>query len=212
MQRKLTFLFIILISILSCNSKNQLEEKSILELQKDSLKLVLENLPFYKPQLQKIDRDFTSNRPYENSISRENFEWFYDKLVDTVFFTNSYELKPLGRLFENDSIVSIAFTDIHDYSYGIDVINFKKKGLYPASSFTLYLIGGDAEDFFAEHTEEIHGLIFKIKKENGYFNDIEQRDTTYFNKVEILEIEIDSLSGKLNKKLIEVNRDFYIVN
>ena len=66
------------------------------------------------------------------------------------------------KLFENDSILSVVFTDMYDYKQALHVFNFSKVTSKPISSFILYSIGGDAEDFWNIDAKRLDSLTFML--------------------------------------------------
>ena len=152
-----------------------------------------------------------NNNPYDNYLKIENYKWIYFKTYDSTFFERADQLKTLCKIYENKRIVSIAFTDIYTYKDAIHVINFKKPEYTPISSFLLYSLGGDAEDFWEITPEKISSTKFKLTDIDAYYNDIETMDTTFYNYKIVSQIEIDTISGNIKKKRISEERNFFKV-
>lgn len=176
---------------------------------KDSLLTELKEIRQCKFNYDSLHAAFELNQPYENYLSRDKFSWFYSELSDTARFARTDDLKPMCLLFENRHISSIAFTDIYDYKQAIHIVNFRKPDYAPMSSFIVYSIGGDAEDFWYREVESIGRVEFRLTDKDGYYNSIEKVDTIFYNRRTITEIKIDTVSGLLTKTVIDDKADFY---
>ncbi len=220
MNLKLLYPIIISTLILRCYNKNNFENNESSEKEKiikfsDARKAKL--VDSWK-RIHDCDLDYKNlyntiknNNPYDNYLKIENYKWIYFKTYDSTFFERADQLKTLCKIYENKRIVSIAFTDIYTYKDAIHVINFKKPEYTPISSFLLYSLGGDAEDFWEITPEKISSTKFRLTDIDAYYNDIETMDTTFYNYKIVSQIEIDTISGNIKKKRISEERNFFKV-
>ncbi|MBT31688.1 MAG: hypothetical protein CMO01_18685 [Thalassobius sp.] len=149
-----------------------------------------------------------SNLPYDDTIDRNEFAWLYESFTtDSIQFEMAYYLKPLCRVFSNEKIDVIAFTDTYDYKQAIHLFTFSKKDYTPTSSFTLFSLGGDAEDFWNTKVIQADSLSFQLINEVGHVNDIETRDTTYIKTREIVLTSINPENGYLTKETLNTQKD-----
>ena len=220
MKLKSLFPVIILALIFSCNNINYSEKSESLNKEnkvkfKDKRKGELVNtwkgLPLCDFDFNNLYKTIQNNNPNSNFLKVGNYKWLYSKTIDSTYFERAVQLKTLCKMFENERVVSIAFTDIYTYKDAIHVINFKKPEYTPISSFLLYSIGGDAEDFWEITPQKISSTKFRLTNIDAYYNDIETMDTTFYNYKIVSQIEIDTISGNIIKKRISEKRDFFKV-
>lgn len=222
-MKNLIFLVILVQCILfGCDSKNPNQGdlntdinslSSNVDTSFNSLKKRLMQLDSNCPDFSDFQKVIASNSPYQDVVDKEEENWIYNlEREDSIQFQKADLLKPLCKLFENNEILSVMFTDIHDYHQAIQIFNFRKPDIAPVSSFILHSEGGDAEDFWNIKGEKFDQLTFKITETIGHYNNFEIQDTTYIDlkKYEIL--IIDENSGEITREIQTIKRDTIEVN
>ena len=173
------------------------------------------NLVRQLSSLQKNCLDFSdlystisSSESYENSLIGEKFQWLNNlHKSDSIHFARADELKPICKLFENDSILSVVFTDMYDYKQALHVFNFSKTSFKPTSSFILYSVGGDAEDFWNTDARRIDSLTYILIETEGRVNNIETADTTFFDFRKTTKVSINNRTGKISKEMEQMDEN-----
>ncbi|MEQ9188490.1 MAG: hypothetical protein RLP15_12205 [Cryomorphaceae bacterium] len=208
-------IILILSSFIGCVNEKARSDKVEIDNSTSSVQTEEEKLKSSIKKLQKCDFNFDSlyhiyrdNEPFEDYLIKEEHSWLFSELKDKSRFDKADDIKILCKLFENQNISSIAFTDVYDYKQAIHVINFKKPHYEPVSSFILYSTGGDAEDFWDRVPERISDSKYRVVDVDGYYNDIERLDTVNFKSRVITEIEIDTNNGTKRETRISKESDF----
>ena len=148
------------------------------------------------------------SEPFENSLPSERFHWLYNlHKSDSIHFARADELKPICKLFENDSILSVVFTDMYDYKQALHVFNFSKPGSKPISSFILYSVGGDAEDFWNTDAKRIDSLTFMLIETEGHVNNAETADTTFIDLRKMTKVSINNRTGMISKEVEKMDEN-----
>lgn len=199
MSRLLYFLTIVSISVTtqSCWIENNSQSSH----DSDSIKHVLRTLAPITIQVDDLDLVLENLAP---TIDREKGAFLYnlDK-VDSLSFDQAHSLIPLGKVFETETVLSIAFRDYYDYKNAFHIFNFRKPSLTPRSSFILYAYGGDAEDLWHIEPKKIGHYAYDITETIGRYNDIVTQDTIFIQLRERRTITIDTVSGRQSKLLID---------
>lgn len=173
-----------------------------------SLKDTLQEIEYGCLVIEKPNDVIRDNLPYENYIDRTELPSLYSKeITDSIQFEKAHILKPLCRIYSNENIDVVAFTDVYDYQSAIHLFTFKKKNYSPLSSFILYSTGGDAEDFWRTIPIQKDSLSFELTDEVGYVNDVESRDTTYIKSRRVILTTINSSNGSLSKEILNSEVD-----
>ena len=145
------------------------------------------------------ERDYSNNL-----IDRKSEQWIFglDK-IDSLQFERADLISPRCKIFENNNIISVAFVDLYDYKTALHIFTFKKPELKPTSSFILYMLGGDGEDFWNITPVKLSPLKFKLTEEYGCDNNAITENQFLIKSREIREYQIDSIEGKISKKIIK---------
>ena len=174
----------------------------------DSLKNELRNLKTLELDFNNLYSIFENSDFSENVVDRKTDKWIFDlEKIDSLQFERADIIKPLTKLYENEEILSIIFTDLYDYKTSLHVFTFKKPELTPVSSFILYLFGGDGEDFWNIKCEQINPLTYKLKEDYGYDNNAIKKGEYLINFRQIRELTIDEKSGLLKKVIVKTEKD-----
>lgn len=209
------FGMLLFVAIVSCTDSQKKVSSQKQEIEKpksisprDSLQSELMALGNCNFEMDSLRRLISNNDPYNGLIEIESHPWLFQFMNDEEQFDQVHLIKPLCKLFESSEILSVAFTDVYDYKSAIHIISFKREDFRPLSSFLFFSSGGDAEDFWRRLPKKIGPCTYEITYQAGHVNDIQTRDTTFYDIQEITEIEINSNSGFLTKSKISVDSNF----
>jgi hypothetical protein len=149
------------------------------------------------------------NSDYSNKlIDRKSEKWIFGlEKTDSIQFERAELISPKCKIFENKHIVSIAFVDLYDYKTALHLFTFKKPELKPTSSFVFYQVGGDGEDFWNINPIKIGDLNYRITEESGYDNNAIRENEFLIEFRETREYSIDSISGKIKKKILKTEKN-----
>ena len=183
----------------------QAEEKT--ETQMD-LKSELSDLKSDCLNFNNLWKEFENSSYSDKLIDRESEKWIFGlEKTDSLQFERADLISPKCKVFENNHIVSIAFVDLYDYKTALHLFTFKKPEFKPTSSFVFYQIGGDAEDFWIIKPIKIGNLKYRITEESGYDNNAIKENEFLIKFRETREYSIDSISGKINKKILKTEKN-----
>lgn len=178
-----------------------------IETQKD-LKSELTDLKSNCLDFNNLWAEFENSDYSDKLINRESEKWILGlEKTDSLQFERADLISTKCKVFENDHIVSIAFVDLYDYKTALHLFTFKKPELKPTSSFVFYQIGGDGEDFWNINPIKIGDLKYRITEESGYDNNAIKENEFLIAFREIREYTIDSISGKINKKILKTEKN-----
>jgi len=224
-MNKTIFCILITSLILSCKtdikktpSKENIDHLSIDTIDNIKKDVKIEQVGDLKALIRslKIDNlDFTDlyteieNTTYSSPlIDRKQEQWIFDlEKIDSLQFEQAHRLYPKCKLYENDNIVSVIFADLYDYKTAFHLFTFKKPKLEPISSFILYSLGGDGEDFWNIKSTKLSSLSYKVEDEFGYDNNAIKENEFLIKLRETRKYIIDSISGKLTKEIIKTEKD-----
>lgn len=158
-----------------------------------------------------MDSIIRKNVQSEKIVDRNAEKWLFGlEKNDSSQFKRADLIRPICKLNENSNILSVAFSDLYDYKTAIHIFNIRKSDFKPVSSFILYSVGGDAENFWNTDYKKLDDWTYEITETNGRYNNIESRDTTFIELRKTKNIKIDKLTGKLIKEKGKTERDLII--
>ena len=158
-----------------------------------------------------MDSIFGKRIQSEKIVDRDAEKWLFGlEKNDSSQFERADWLRPICKLNENNNILSVVFNDEYDYKSAVHIFNFRKSDFKPISSFILYSVGGDAEDFWNIEYEILDDWTYEITETNGRYNDIESRDTTFINLRKTKNIRIDKFTGAIIIEKIKTERNLII--
>lgn len=176
---------------------------------KNNLKVDLNNLATNCLDFDNLYSVFDGVDYSDHFLESKNEPWLFNlHQKDSLQFDHADLIVPKCKVFENDHILSIVFVDIYDYKNALHLFTFKKPNLKPTSSFIFYQIGGDGEDFWNIYTEKVSDLKYSITEESGYDNSSIKENEYLIEYREIREYEVDSINGKIQKRLFSTKKNF----
>lgn len=228
MKKSFYISLIIVIILFSCKEKDPsasiigeaesntaIEKKTITSGKSDikktqSLKDQIKNVEYDCLDFDDLLSEF-ENKDYSDEIINQNAseKWISElEQKDSLQFERADLLALKCKIFENDKILSVAFVDLFDYKTALHLITFQKPDLKPASSFIFFLYGGDGEDFWSISSKRTDPLRFEIQEEFGYDNSVYKKDELLIELREKKEYLIDSITGKLTKRILSLKTNF----
>lgn len=175
--------------------------------QKD-LKSILADLKSNCLNFNNLRSEFENISYSDKIVDRESEQWIFGlEKTDSLQFERADLISPKCKVFENSHIVSIAFVDLYDYKTALHLFTFKKPELKPTSSFVFYQFGGDAEDYWNIKPMKIGDLKYQITEESGYDNSAIKENEFLIGFRQTREYSIDSISGKLTKKILKTEKN-----
>lgn len=226
-MKNILFISTIFLFIIGCNTKNKRTDKTEeikLEIETDSVNTLKEKekeieTKSLKDRINKLPMgclDLPMDSIYRKIqlvkiVERNTEKWIFGlEKTDSLQFERADLIRPICKLNENDSVLSVVFSDQYDYKTAIHIFNFRKLDLEPVSSFILHSIGGDAEDFWTTEYKKMDNWTYEITKIIGRYNDVETKDTTFIDLRKTKNIRINKSTGKIIAKEVKSEHDLII--
>ena len=151
---------------------------------------------------------FADNGNPNEVVDENTEEWIFGlEIKDSLQFEPADILRPLCKISESNEILSVAFSDFADYKQAIHIFNFDKLDFKPTSSFVIYSIGGDAEQFWETTYEKLDEWTYKIIETEGRYEFGESETKTIIEVRKTRNISIDKLTGILTKEQWKMESD-----